>query len=187
MGRTLSLIVGVVLTLSALAAGGAGGTRQDASSVASLDQAPAERITVDWLIGRIDRHSGVYRGKGPHELVMTNGLISRTFLLAPNAVTIGFDNLLTGQSILRGVKPEAVIRIDGADFDIGGLRRQPVTPTSFRSLRVPRHGPAERQKRRGKGRGLDHHRWPNAFFAAHGLYMLTQARAQACQSVKAVH
>jgi RNA-directed DNA polymerase len=36
--------------------------------------------------------------------------------------------------------------------------------------------------RRGRGRGLDHHRWPNAFFAAHGLYSLTAAHALACQS-----
>ena len=36
--------------------------------------------------------------------------------------------------------------------------------------------------RRGRGRGLDHHRWPNVFFAAHGLYSLTAAHALACQS-----
>jgi RNA-directed DNA polymerase len=36
--------------------------------------------------------------------------------------------------------------------------------------------------RRGRGRGLDHHRWRNAFFAEHGLYSLTAAHALACQS-----
>lgn len=40
----------------------------------------------------------------------------------------------------------------------------------------------KRQKRRGRGRGRDHQRWPNAFFAEHGLYSLTTAHAQACQS-----
>ena len=30
---------------------------------------------------------------------------------------------------------------------------------------------------RGRGRGADHHRWPNAFFAAHGLYSLEAAYA----------
>jgi RNA-directed DNA polymerase len=34
----------------------------------------------------------------------------------------------------------------------------------------------------GRGRGLDHRRWPNAFFAAHGLFSLTAAHAQVCQS-----
>ena len=40
----------------------------------------------------------------------------------------------------------------------------------------------KRQGRKGRGRGLDHHRWPNAFFANHGLYSLKAAHALACQS-----
>jgi RNA-directed DNA polymerase len=35
---------------------------------------------------------------------------------------------------------------------------------------------------RGRGRGADHQRWPNAFFAAQGLYSLKAAHAMACQS-----
>jgi RNA-directed DNA polymerase len=42
----------------------------------------------------------------------------------------------------------------------------------------------KRQHRRGRGRGLDHHRWPNAFFATHGLFSLAAAHADACQSVR---
>src|SRR6516165_11196957 len=34
-----------------------------------------------------------------------------------------------------------------------------------------------RQKKRGRGRGSDHQRWPNAFFAAQGLYSLVAAHA----------
>ncbi len=40
----------------------------------------------------------------------------------------------------------------------------------------------KRSKRRGRGRGLDHQRWPNAFFAEHGLFSLVDAHRQACQS-----
>ena len=40
----------------------------------------------------------------------------------------------------------------------------------------------KRQKRRGRGRGRDHQRWPNAFFAAQGLFSLAQAQAQLRQS-----
>jgi RNA-directed DNA polymerase len=36
--------------------------------------------------------------------------------------------------------------------------------------------------RKGRGRGTDHQRWPNAFFAKHGLYSLTAARAVVGQS-----
>jgi len=40
----------------------------------------------------------------------------------------------------------------------------------------------KRVGRRGCGRGRDHQRWPNAFFAAHGLFSFTTAHATACQS-----
>lgn len=40
----------------------------------------------------------------------------------------------------------------------------------------------KRAGRRGRGRGADHHRWPNAFFAKHGLYSLVTAHALAVQS-----
>ena len=36
----------------------------------------------------------------------------------------------------------------------------------------------------GRGRGADHQRWPNAFFADHGLFSLTAAHAAACQSAR---
>jgi len=41
----------------------------------------------------------------------------------------------------------------------------------------------KRIKLRGRGRGRDHQRWPNAFFAEHGLYDLTTAHRSACQSL----
>lgn len=41
-----------------------------------------------------------------------------------------------------------------------------------------------RAGRRGRGRGLDHHRWPNAFFAEQGLFSFTAAHAAACQSAR---
>jgi RNA-directed DNA polymerase len=40
----------------------------------------------------------------------------------------------------------------------------------------------KRAGRRGRGRGADHQRWPNRYFAELGLYSLTTAHAQAVQS-----
>ena len=37
-------------------------------------------------------------------------------------------------------------------------------------------------KRKGRGRGQDHVRWPNAYFAERGLFTLERAFAEACQS-----
>ena len=42
----------------------------------------------------------------------------------------------------------------------------------------------KRQGKRGCGRGSDHQRWPNRFFAALGLYSLQAAHRLACQSAK---
>ena len=38
-----------------------------------------------------------------------------------------------------------------------------------------------RQGHRGRGRGRDHQRWPNIYFAEMGLYNLTTAHRLACQ------
>jgi RNA-directed DNA polymerase len=40
----------------------------------------------------------------------------------------------------------------------------------------------KRRNLKGRGRGRDHQRWPNAFFAEHGLFSLSAAHAEACQS-----
>ena len=42
----------------------------------------------------------------------------------------------------------------------------------------------KRNGRKGRGRGLDHTRYPNVFFAEHGLLSLTETRARECQSLK---
>jgi RNA-directed DNA polymerase len=47
----------------------------------------------------------------------------------------------------------------------------------MRLRRIPR----KRAGGRGRGHGRDHNRWPNAFFAGHGLFSLTTAHTLACQ------
>jgi RNA-directed DNA polymerase len=42
----------------------------------------------------------------------------------------------------------------------------------------------KRQKRKGRGRGSDHQRWPNRFFAEQGLFSLVTAHRLACQSLQ---
>ena len=56
---------------------------------------------------------------------MNNGLLRRVIRLQPNAATVALDNLVSGESLLRGVKPEALVEIDGKRFEIGGLKGQP--------------------------------------------------------------
>jgi RNA-directed DNA polymerase len=40
----------------------------------------------------------------------------------------------------------------------------------------------KRSKKKGRGRGSDHQRWPNTYFSAAGLFSLRQAYAAACRS-----
>src|SRR5665213_833305 len=44
-----------------------------------------------------------------------------------------------------------------------------------------------RHKCRGKAKGRDHQRWPNAYFAGEGFYSLKEAFARACRSMKVAH
>ena len=90
-----------------------------------LSGAAARGVTVDWLVSPVERKAGLYRSESGKELVMTNGLIRRAWRLAPDAATVGFDNLRTGQGMLRGVKPEAVLEVNGTAYDVDGLAGQP--------------------------------------------------------------
>ena len=56
---------------------------------------------------------------------LQNGLVARRWVLAPNAATIGVDNLMTGAPILRSIRPEASLIIDGMPFPVGGLQNEP--------------------------------------------------------------
>ena len=81
----------------------------------------AEPKGVDWLVTAVKTPAAVERSKDGREIVLSNGLIRRTFRLQPNAATVAYDNLMTGASILRGVKPEAAVEIGGRRFNVGGL------------------------------------------------------------------
>ena len=79
----------------------------------------------DWLIESEGFAAGVFHTSYQNEIVLDNGLVRRTLRVAPNAATVAFDNLMTGESMLRGVKPEAIVTIDGQRYEVGGLTGQP--------------------------------------------------------------
>jgi hypothetical protein len=79
----------------------------------------------DWLVHKPSDRAGVYRDSAAQRIVIDNGLVRRAFQLSPNAATVAMDNLMTGESILRAVEPEAVVTLNGQRFAIGGLRGQP--------------------------------------------------------------
>jgi len=80
----------------------------------------------DWLIDGSSFKAQIHEAPEKHSLVLENELIRREFRLAPNAATVAFDNLITGESVLRAVRPEAIIELNGTRYDVGGLANQPV-------------------------------------------------------------
>ena len=84
----------------------------------------AQEIPKDWLIDNSGFKAIVERSENGKDLVLTNGLVKRSFRLYPNAACTGYENLSNGQQLLRAVKPEAVIVIDGRKFNVGGLYGQ---------------------------------------------------------------
>jgi hypothetical protein len=78
----------------------------------------------DWLIDGSSFKSSVKEKDG--FVTISNGLISRTFSLSPDGATTGFTNLMTGNELIRAIKPEATLTINGQSARVGGLTGQPV-------------------------------------------------------------
>lgn len=79
----------------------------------------------DWLVDPINAKTDIFKTSEGY-LVLTNGLVSRTFTLQPNVASIGLDELRNSTSYLRSIRPEATVVIDGFHLDVGGLVGQPV-------------------------------------------------------------
>ncbi len=122
MNRIAFCIVATAFLISAAA--DAQSWKEKVAELPLYDEA-AVRISDDWLIRKPSRNAQVYRTAHANEVVLSNGLLSRTFRLSPNAATVGFDQLTSGAALIRGVKPEAIVEIDGVAREVGGLKGQP--------------------------------------------------------------
>lgn len=78
----------------------------------------------DWLIKPVAQKAGIYKTQDGKDIVLHNGLVKRTFRIAPDLACIGFKNLSNGQELLRAVKPEARLTLNGKSYNIGGLYGQ---------------------------------------------------------------
>lgn len=87
---------------------------------------PLQTRAADWLIDPTPFRAAIVTNTAGNEIVLENGLIRRVIRLSPGAATVALDNLMTGEAILRSVRPEAQLQLDGNKFDVGGLTGQPV-------------------------------------------------------------
>jgi hypothetical protein len=93
--------------------------------VAKCDR-PANYIPKnDWMIEPETFKTTFSENAADATIQLENGLIRRVWKIAPNAATVSFDNLMTGETLLRSVRPEAEITFDEIPVAIGGLSGQP--------------------------------------------------------------
>ncbi len=102
-------------------------TSINGQSVSNLPIWDKQQATLngDWLLSKNGSKSAIYITQN-NKLVFSNGLVSRTFSLAPNGATVGLELLTNDQSFLRSVRPEGEVEINGMRLNIGGLTGQPI-------------------------------------------------------------
>ena len=77
--------------------------------------------TTDWMVNPIPFKASIIENKADRELVLSNGLARRVIRLYPNAATIDLQNLTSGERYLRAIAPEARVKLNGKEYEIGGL------------------------------------------------------------------
>jgi len=82
-----------------------------------FDQAVPE----DWLVKPINTKANVYQRDKEGDVVLYNGLVRRSFKVSPNFACYDFQNMATGQQLLRAIRPEAKLIIDGKEYNVGGV------------------------------------------------------------------
>ena len=77
----------------------------------------------DWLVDPQTYSAKAYQTRD--RVVLDNGLARREIVLAPNAATVSLKNLVTGEELIRAVKPEAILTVGAKELAVGGLLGQP--------------------------------------------------------------
>jgi hypothetical protein len=82
-----------------------------------FDQAVPE----DWLVKPINTKANVYQTEKEGDVVLYNGLVRRSFKVSPNFACYDFQNMSSSQQLLRAIRPEAKLIIDGKAYNVGGV------------------------------------------------------------------
>jgi hypothetical protein len=88
------------------------------------DDTKVQGHKTDWLINPAGNQAQVFKSKDGKELVLYNGLLKRVFRITPNIACVSYQNLSNGRQLLRAVKAEARLTINGHDYNVGGLYGQ---------------------------------------------------------------
>ncbi len=78
----------------------------------------------DWLINPVMAKAQVSKSADGKNIILENGLVKRVFRIAPNLTCIDYTNLSIGRQLLRSVREEARLVINGNAYNVGGLYGQ---------------------------------------------------------------
>lgn len=78
----------------------------------------------DWLIKPSAAKARISLSANGRDMVLNNGLLKRVFRIAPNLVCTDYTNLSTGKQLLRSLREEARLTINGKEYNVGGLKGQ---------------------------------------------------------------
>ena len=76
----------------------------------------------DWLVSPFEQKATI-TNEGQN-IILNNGLVKRSFVIAPNVACFDYTNLTNGQQLIRSIEPEAKVVIDQITYKVGGLSGQ---------------------------------------------------------------
>lgn len=88
------------------------------------DKQDENLYSMDWLVKPVTQKAGIYTSADKKDVTLYNGLVKRTFRIQPNVACIDYKNMSDGQQLLRAVKAEARLTINGKEYNVGGLYGQ---------------------------------------------------------------
>jgi hypothetical protein len=95
-----------------------------AQALPSWDKKFDETVPKDWLVHSIATKANAYYSLDKKNIILYNGLVKRSFRITPNVACTDFKNMSNGQQLLRAVRPEAIVTIEGVPYEVGGLHGQ---------------------------------------------------------------
>jgi len=94
---------------------------QYSTGIPVWDKSFNEIAQEDWLIKPPTAKANVYIAEKEGSLILYNGLVRRSFKVAPNFACFDFQNMTSSQQLLRAIRPEAKLIIDGKEYNVGGV------------------------------------------------------------------
>ncbi|MFT3701246.1 MAG: alpha-galactosidase [Agriterribacter sp.] len=96
----------------------------NASIVSAQNKKAPDPRQNDWLVHPASNPAQFSENKKEKTITISNGLMQRSFYTGDNLVCFDYTNLTSGEQLIRSVRPEARITINGKSYNVGGLYGQ---------------------------------------------------------------